>query len=105
MVYERVVEIKLTMLDTRLIYIGDRESDIVAMMRLARDMGHPVDWLVRNKTARCSVAASCGRKPQRAKRGEKLNFPWRRGPAKRHVAIAGGSRRVPWKSRMVRAAC
>lgn len=35
----------LTMLDTSLIYIGDRESDIVAMKRCARDMGHPAGWL------------------------------------------------------------
>jgi len=42
----------LTMLNTRLIYIGDRESDIVAMMRRARDLGHPAGWLVRSQQNR-----------------------------------------------------
>ena len=47
--YERVAEMALSMLDTRLIYIGDRESDIVEMMRRARDLGYPADWLVRSQ--------------------------------------------------------
>jgi hypothetical protein len=47
--YERVGEMADTMPDTRVVYIGDRESDIVEMMRRARDLGHPADWLIRSQ--------------------------------------------------------
>jgi hypothetical protein len=45
--YERVAEDAATMPDTRLVYVGDRESDIVALMRRAHTLGYPADWLVR----------------------------------------------------------
>ncbi|MCW8188240.1 IS4 family transposase, partial [Verminephrobacter eiseniae] len=32
-----------------LVCVGDREADIVEMMRRARDLGHPADWLIRSK--------------------------------------------------------
>src|SRR6218665_3477708 len=35
--------------DTRLVCVGDHEADIVEMMRRARDLGHPADWLIRAK--------------------------------------------------------
>jgi hypothetical protein len=47
--YERVGEMALTLPDTRLVYIGDREADIVELMRCARDLGHPADWLIRSQ--------------------------------------------------------
>jgi hypothetical protein len=47
--YERIADMAHTLPDTRLIYIGDREADIVEMMRRARDLGHPADWLIRSK--------------------------------------------------------
>lgn len=47
--YERVAEAAEAMPDTRLVYVGDRESDIVALMRRARNLGHPADWLMRSK--------------------------------------------------------
>ncbi len=34
------------MLDIRMIYMGHREADIVEMMRRARDLGYPADWMV-----------------------------------------------------------
>ena len=30
-------------------YIADRDGDIVELMRRARDLGHPADWLIRSK--------------------------------------------------------
>jgi hypothetical protein len=47
--YERVGEMADTMPDTRVVYVGDREADIVAMMRRARDLDHPADWLIRSR--------------------------------------------------------
>lgn len=47
--YERIAETAATMPETRLVHIGDRESDIAALMRCARDLGYPVDWLVRSQ--------------------------------------------------------
>jgi hypothetical protein len=45
--YQRVAEMALTMPATRLVYVADREADMVEMMRCARDLGTPADWLVR----------------------------------------------------------
>lgn len=47
--YARVAEAAARMPDTRLVYVGDREADIVALMRLARDMNYPADYLVRSQ--------------------------------------------------------
>ena len=37
----------------RLVYVADRESDIVELMQCAQNMGTPADWLVRAKHNRC----------------------------------------------------
>lgn len=47
--YEQIAEMAQTLPDTRLIYIGDREADIVELMRCARDLGNPADWLIRSQ--------------------------------------------------------
>src|SRR6218665_331009 len=44
--YERIGEMAQSLTDTRLVCVGDREADIVEMMRRARDLGHPADWLI-----------------------------------------------------------
>lgn len=51
--YQRVAEMAPEMPDTRLVYVADREADMVEMMRCARDLGTPADWLVRAKHDRC----------------------------------------------------
>jgi len=51
--YEGVAKIAATLPETRLVYVADRESDIVELMRRARDLGHPVDWLIRSQHNRC----------------------------------------------------
>ncbi len=51
--YERIAEIAPSMPDTRLVYVADREADIVELMRRARDLGHPADWLIRSRHNRC----------------------------------------------------
>lgn len=38
---------------TRLVYVADREADLLAMMAHAQALGTPADWLVRAKHNRC----------------------------------------------------
>ena len=47
--YTRVAELAASLPDTRLVYVADREADIVALMAQARDLGHPADWLIRSQ--------------------------------------------------------
>ena len=47
--YERVAEGAAELPDTRLVYVADREADILALMQRARDLGNPADWLVRSQ--------------------------------------------------------
>jgi hypothetical protein len=47
--YMRVAELATRLPDNRLVYVADREADIVALMAQASDLGHPADWLIRSK--------------------------------------------------------
>ncbi|CAM2162169.1 transposase [Paraburkholderia sacchari] len=47
--YEIVAEQARTVPDTRLVYVADREGDIAALMRRAKDLGEPADWLIRSQ--------------------------------------------------------
>lgn len=47
--YERIAETAGELPDTRCVYVGDRESDMVTLMRRAVELDHPADWLVRAK--------------------------------------------------------
>ncbi len=47
--YSRIAELAAKLPDTRLVYVADREADIVALMAQARDLGHPADWLIRSQ--------------------------------------------------------
>lgn len=51
--YERVAEMAAEMPSTRLVYVADREADLVAMMARAQALDTPADWLVRAKHNRC----------------------------------------------------
>ena len=46
---ERLAEMAPALGPTRLVYVADREADIMALMVKARDSATPVDWLVRAK--------------------------------------------------------
>jgi hypothetical protein len=50
--YERIAEMAAEMPATRLVYVADREADMIAMMKRAQELGTPADWLVRAKTNR-----------------------------------------------------
>jgi hypothetical protein len=47
--YERIAELAAELPQTRLVYVADREADIVALMAKARDLGHAADWLIRSQ--------------------------------------------------------
>ena len=47
--YERLAELAPELPSTRLVYVADREADILALMIRARDLDTPVDWLVRSQ--------------------------------------------------------
>lgn len=51
--YERLAEVAPQLPGTRLVYVADREADILSQMTLAQELGTPVDWLVRAKHNRC----------------------------------------------------
>lgn len=51
--YERVAERAQTMPDTRLVYVADREADILELMQRAHQLGTPADWLIRSQHNRC----------------------------------------------------
>jgi hypothetical protein len=55
--YARIAEQAAALPESRLIYVADREGDIVELMRLARDLDHPADWLIRSQHDR---SLGCG---------------------------------------------
>jgi len=50
--YGRIAEMAAEMPATRLVYVADREADMIELMSYAQDCGTPADWLVRAKTDR-----------------------------------------------------
>ena len=86
--YERVAESAADMPDTRLVYVADREADILALMQRAHALGTPADWLIRAQHNRCLPeggklwAATCAQDPL----GEiEFTLPSRHGQAERTV--------------------
>lgn len=51
--YERIAETAQTMPGTRLVYVADREADILELMQRAHALGNPADWLIRSQHNRC----------------------------------------------------
>ena len=51
--YERLAEMAADLPATRLVYVADREADMLPLMMRARELGAPVDWLVRAAHNRC----------------------------------------------------
>ena len=47
--YERIAEMAAELPTTRLVYVADREADILALMRRADELDTPADWLIRAK--------------------------------------------------------
>lgn len=51
--YERIAEMAANLPGTRLVYVADREADLMPLMLLAQGLGTPADWLVRAAHNRC----------------------------------------------------
>ncbi len=51
--YERIAEMAAHLPHTRLVYVADREADLVPLMLRAQELGTPADWLVRAQHNRC----------------------------------------------------
>lgn len=51
--YEYVAKKAAQLPQTRLVYVADRESDIIELMSRAQESGTPADWLIRAKHNRC----------------------------------------------------
>jgi hypothetical protein len=51
--YERLAERAAEMPGTRLVCVGDRESDILALLTKAHELDYPVDYLLRSQHNRC----------------------------------------------------
>lgn len=51
--YERIAEMAANMPATRLVYVADREADLMPLMLRAQELGMPADWLVRAAHNRC----------------------------------------------------
>jgi len=47
--YQRIAETAPEMPDTRLVYVADREADILELMQCAHHLGTPADWLIRSQ--------------------------------------------------------
>lgn len=51
--YERIAEMAADLPATRLVYLADREADLMPLMRRAKELGEPADWLIRASHNRC----------------------------------------------------
>jgi hypothetical protein len=51
--YERIAEMAARVPTSRLVYVADREGDMLGLMQRAKALGTPADWLVRAKHNRC----------------------------------------------------
>jgi hypothetical protein len=51
--YERVAKQAVRLPATPLVYVADREADIMGMIRRGHQFGTPADWLVRVQHDRC----------------------------------------------------
>lgn len=47
--YERIAQIAARVQETRLVYVADREADILRLMQRAHTLGCPADWLIRSQ--------------------------------------------------------
>ena len=56
--YEHVAKRAAQLPQTRLVYVADRESDMIDLMSRAQELGTPADWLIRAKHNRCLPSGS-----------------------------------------------
>jgi len=95
--YERLAELAPRLPATRLVYVADREADMLPLMIGAQQLvTRPTGWCVPRITAACSIATNRDHTSPKAQRWVKSSLPWSRAPASslndvlRMVARAGG---------------
>ena len=100
--YERVAETAEAMPETRLIYVADREADILELMRTAQARGTPADWLIRAQHNRALPEGGklWARVLETEALGEiEFTLPARKGQAERPVRQAIHGRRLSVKGK------
>lgn len=80
---ERVAELAMGMATTRLVYVADREADLMDMMLRAQTLGTPADWLVRAR--RVSLLAGKG------------GTVWATCVVAREIGAPAGTKPVQWR--------
>ncbi len=103
--YARVADLAAELPQTRLVDVADREGDLLDLMRGARDLGNPADWLLRAKhnralpegdrlwarASRWARSASSCRRGADGRRARSINRFMRNGSPSRMDAAA------PWR--------
>ena len=95
--YARMAETALTMPETRLVYVADREADILELMQRAHALGNPADGLIRAQHNRSLPDG--GKRWAEVLSGETLGeiqfmMPSRHGQAAREVRQQVWTRRI-----------
>jgi len=95
--YQRIAELAAELPSTRLVYLADREADILELLVVARDLGWPADCLIRSRYNR-SVADG-GRLWSEVEKGNpigevRFTVPSRKGQKAREVRQQVWVRRV-----------
>ena len=109
--YERIAERAWSLPQTRLVYIADREADMIALMVRAQELGTPADWLIRATHDRAlpEGAKLWAHTSQGQALGEiEFTLPARHGVKKRRVRQQIWVRRVELpaaQGQSVRASC
>jgi hypothetical protein len=87
--YERIAEMAAHLAETRLVYVADREADLMPLMLRAQELGMPADWLVRAAhNAACLMARSFGSTLAPPSRSAKYRLRWRRAMASKPARCA-----------------
>jgi hypothetical protein len=85
--YERLAELAPRLPATRLVYVADREADMLSLMVRAQQLACPVDWLVRAAHNRCLPdSEKLWPHGTEANRWARSNSPWQRGPEQRRAS-------------------
>jgi hypothetical protein len=55
--YQRITEAAVEIPQTRLVYVADREADILGLIQCTHQLRTPADWLIRSQHNRCLPAS------------------------------------------------
>ncbi len=95
--YERLAELAAELPATRLVCVGDRESDLLALLVRARDSGHAADYLLRCQHNRVL--------PEGGKLWDEVMASAPLGTSALSCPPGAGARRARWSRRCACSAC